>query len=70
MRIRRCLRKRSELPSNSPLLLNLHQCRQCGLVYHAKTEPVFSWDRRFMVDKCDICRDFGYGAKVSAGTIL
>ena len=70
MRIRGCLKKRSEPSFYSPLLLNLHQCRQCGLVYHAKAEPIFSWDRKFMVDKCDICRDFGYGAKVSAGTIL
>lgn len=44
-------------------LLNLHQCKQCGLVYHTKAEPVFSWDRKFMVDRCDACRDFGYGTR-------
>ena len=38
--------------------LDLHQCRQCGLVYHSSAEPVFSWDRRFMIDKCGVCRDF------------
>ena len=50
-------------------LLNLHQCKQCGLVYHTKDEPVFSWDRKFMVDKCDACRDFGYGTR-TLGNIL
>ena len=38
--------------------LDLHQCRQCGLVYHSSAEPVFSWDRRFMIDKCGVCRNF------------
>jgi hypothetical protein len=63
-------KRRDITSSHSPLLLDLHQCRQCGIVYHAKTEPVFSWDKKFMVDKCDPCRDFGYSTKFTGGTIL
>ena len=59
MEMNRPSRKRTKL-SGSPLLLDLHQCRQCGLVFHAKAKPVFSWDRTFMIDKCDVCRDFRY----------
>jgi hypothetical protein len=72
MRVKICARKRTKPSSHSPLLLDLdlHQCKQCGVVYHTKVKPVFSWDRQFMVDKCDVCRDFGYGIRVSAGTIL
>jgi hypothetical protein len=70
MRVKICLKKRTNPSSHSPLLLDLHQCKQCGVVYHTKVKPVFSWDRQFMVDKCDVCRDFGYGIRVSAGTIL
>jgi hypothetical protein len=68
MKINRSLKKRTNASSRSPLLLDLHQCRQCGLVYRVKTEPVFSWDRTFMVDKCDVCRDFRYDIK--GGTFL
>lgn len=70
MRVRTYLRKTTMSSSHSPLLLDLHQCRQCGMVYHAKSEPVFSWDRRFMVEKCDVCKDFGYCTKISATVIL
>jgi hypothetical protein len=60
------LGKRLKPPRNS--LLNLHQCRQCGLIFHARTKPVFSWDRKFMIDKCKTCKEFGYGI-ISIGVI-
>ena len=53
------LRKRLIPPKNSHL--NLHQCRQCGLIFRARTKPVFSWDKKFMIDKCNTCKGFGYG---------
>ena len=43
----------------------LHQCKQCGLLFEhigkraASDVTQFSWDRKFMVDKCDTCRSFG-----------
>jgi len=40
--------------------LDLHQCKQCGIVYRAITKPVFSWDKKFMIDKCKACIEFGY----------
>jgi hypothetical protein len=52
------LRERRKPPRNS--CLDLHQCRQCGLVYRAKAKPVFSWDKKFMIDKCKSCIEFGY----------
>jgi hypothetical protein len=70
MNVKVNLRKRTKQSIHSPLLLDLHQCKQCGVVYHTNVKPVFSWDRQFMVDKCDVCRDFGYGIRVSAATIL
>jgi hypothetical protein len=60
------LRNRLNRPRNS--LLNLHQCRQCGLIFHARTKPVFSWDKKFMIDKCTTCKEFGYGT-ISTGVI-
>jgi 7,8-dihydro-6-hydroxymethylpterin-pyrophosphokinase len=65
MRVKICARKRTKPSSHSPLLLDLdlHQCKQCGAIYRAKVKHVFSWERQFMVDKCDVCRDFGYGIR-------
>ncbi|MFL6343612.1 MAG: hypothetical protein ACJ72U_18965 [Nitrososphaeraceae archaeon] len=43
----------------------LHQCKQCGLLFEcirkgaASNLGEFSWDRKFMVDKCDTCKNFG-----------
>jgi hypothetical protein len=43
----------------------LHQCKQCGLLFErigktaASNIGGFSWDNKFMVDKCDTCRNFG-----------
>ena len=43
----------------------LHQCRQCGLLFEetgktaASSLVEFSWDNKFMVDKCDTCKNFG-----------
>ena len=43
----------------------LHQCRQCGLLFErigktaASNVGQFSWDNKFMVDKCDTCKSFG-----------
>jgi hypothetical protein len=42
-----------------------HQCKQCGLLFErirkvaAYNLGEFSWDRKFMVDKCDTCKNFG-----------
>jgi hypothetical protein len=43
----------------------LHQCKQCGLLFErigkaaASNLVEFSWDRKFMVDKCDTCKNLG-----------
>lgn len=43
----------------------LHQCKQCGLLFErigkaaASNLVGFSWDNKFMVDKCDTCKNFG-----------
>jgi len=42
----------------------LHQCKQCGLLFErigkaaASNIGQFSWDNKFMVDKCDTCKNF------------
>ena len=43
----------------------LHQCKQCGVLFEcigkaAASAAVgeFSWDEKFMVDKCDTCKSF------------
>lgn len=42
------------------VMLYLHQCRQCGLLFEhiGKAAAEFSWERKFMVDKCDTCKNF------------
>jgi hypothetical protein len=43
------------------VMLYLHQCRQCGLLFERIGKAAaaeFSWERKFMVDKCDICKNF------------
>ena len=43
----------------------LHQCKQCGLLFErigkaaASNLGEFSWDKKFMVDKYDTCKNFG-----------
>ena len=49
--------------------LDLHQCKQCGVVYRAITKPVFSWDKKFMIDKCKACIEFGYRSLFSGVSI-
>jgi hypothetical protein len=49
--------------------LDLHQCKQCGIVYRAITKPVFSWDKKFMIDKCKACIEFGYRSLFSGVSI-
>ena len=42
----------------------LHQCKQCGLLFErirkaaASELGESSWDRKFTVDKCDMCKNF------------
>jgi hypothetical protein len=42
----------------------LHQCKQCGVLFErigkASDSELgeFSWDSKFMVDKCDMCKNF------------
>jgi hypothetical protein len=42
----------------------LHQCKQCGVLFErigkAAAAAEFSWDKKFMVDKCDTCRSFRF----------
>jgi len=40
----------------------LHQCRQCGVLFErfGKAASEFSWEKKFMVDKCDACKKFGW----------
>jgi hypothetical protein len=43
----------------------LHQCKQCGVLFErigkaASAAAEFSWDKKFMVDKCDTCRSFRF----------
>jgi len=42
-------------------MLYLHQCRQCGLLFERIGKAAaaeFSWERKFMIDKCDTCKNF------------
>jgi hypothetical protein len=42
----------------------LHQCKQCGVLFECIRKAAsaavgeFSWDKKFMVDKCDTCKSF------------
>ena len=42
----------------------LHQCKQCGVLFErigkASSSSEFSWDKKFMVDKCDTCKSFRF----------
>ena len=49
------------------VMLYLHQCKQCGVLFErigkaaaSVTVGEFSWDKKFMVDKCDTCKSFGF----------
>jgi hypothetical protein len=37
----------------------LHQCKQCGVLFeHIEKAIEFSWERMFMADKCEVCKNF------------
>lgn len=49
--------------TKNKIMLYLHQCKQCGVLFEhiEKTYDYlgeFSWNRKFMVDKCDTCKNF------------
>jgi hypothetical protein len=46
------------------LISYLHQCKQMWIFERIRKGAAsnlgeFSWDRKFMVDKCDTCKNFG-----------
>ncbi len=55
----------SAIRRRNTLISYLHQCRQCGLLFErvgktaASNIGQFSWDNKFMIDKCDKCKNFG-----------
>ena len=67
MNVRLSNRKNSSKIRRSKTISYLHQCRQCGLLFEeagrtaaaASSLVEFSWDNKFMVDKCDTCKNFG-----------
>ena len=44
------------------VIIDLHQCKQCGVLFEHVEKTCkpgeFSWYSRFMIDKCDICKNF------------
>ena len=56
---------RSRIRKGYIVISYLHQCKQCGLLFErigkaaASNLVGFSWDNKFMVDKCDTCKNFG-----------
>ena len=57
--------KNSSRIRRSKVASYLHQCKQCGLLFErignaaASSNLEFSWDNKFMVDKCNMCKSFG-----------
>ena len=57
--------KNSRSRRRNKIISYLHQCKQCGLLFErigkaaASNLGEFSWDKKFMVDKCDTCKNFG-----------
>jgi hypothetical protein len=55
----------SRIRRGNKVISYLHQCKQCGLLFErigktaASNIGGFSWDNKFMVDKCDTCKNFG-----------
>jgi hypothetical protein len=55
----------SAIRRRNKVISYLHQCKQCGLLFErigkaaASNFGGFSWDNKFMVDKCDTCKNFG-----------
>jgi hypothetical protein len=58
----------SRIRRRNKVISYFHQCKQCGLLFErigkaAAASPYnlgeFSWDNKFMVDKCDTCKNFG-----------
>jgi hypothetical protein len=62
MNLRLSALKSKSKSKRNKVMLYLHQCRQCGLLFErigkAAAAAGFSWERKFMVDKCDTCRNF------------
>jgi hypothetical protein len=52
--------KRKKVVGTALSYLQLHQCRQCGVMFERKGEALFSWDTRFMIDRCNACKEFKY----------
>jgi hypothetical protein len=56
--------KNSRSRRRNKVMSYLHQCKQCGVLFEcigkAASAAVgeFSWDKKFMVDKCDTCKSF------------
>ena len=53
----------SRIRKGNKVISYLHQCKQCGLLFErigkaASNFGGFSWDNKFMVDKCDTCKNF------------
>ena len=56
----------SRIRKGNKVISYLHQCKQCGLLFErigkaaaSSSLGEFSWDNKFMVDKCDTCKNFG-----------
>jgi hypothetical protein len=45
-------------------ITQLHQCKQCGVLFEREENTTcsnageISWYSKFMIDKCDVCRNF------------
>jgi hypothetical protein len=56
------LSTRNSRSARNLALTCLHQCKQCGVVFERMRETSvvseFSWDRKFMIDKCNTCKNF------------
>ena len=65
MNLRLSNRKDSSEIRRTKTISYLHQWRQCGLLFEGARKTAasslveFSWDNKFMVDKCDTCKNFG-----------
>ena len=54
--------------SRNKVAQSLHQCKQCGVLFeHIRNGTEFSWERMFMADKCDVCKNFRYHTHVKGG---
>jgi hypothetical protein len=58
--------RKGRIRKGNKVISYLHQCKQCGLLFErigkaaaSSSLGEFSWDNKFMVDKCDTCKNFG-----------